>query len=108
MKIDPYKLFEISLRQSDIVPFFYREFYFSNKRKWRVDFCWPDQRLAVEIEGGSWTGGRHTRGKGFQGDMEKYNSLAMMHFCLLRFTPQQVRSGEAILTIEKWFKAYKS
>jgi hypothetical protein len=35
-----------------------REYRFDAKRRWRFDFCWPEQRLASEVEGGTWSGGR--------------------------------------------------
>ncbi|EPG5304690.1 TPA: DUF559 domain-containing protein, partial [Acinetobacter baumannii] len=44
---------------------------------------------------------RHTRGKGYLGDMEKYNSAAMMGFTVLRFSTEQVKAGVAIKQIEQ-------
>jgi len=64
-----------------------REFMFHDARKWRIDFAWTDVKLAVEIEGGAWANGRHTRGKGFIADMEKYNALAEYGWRLLRYVP---------------------
>jgi len=105
--IDTYKIFEISLQQSDLIPSdFIREYKFNPARKWKIDFSWPNHqpRLAVEIEGGSWMKkGGHTTGTGFNKDIEKYNCLALVGFYLLRFTPQQVESCEAIEVIERWF-----
>lgn len=72
-------------------------------RKWRIDVAFPAARLAVEIEGGVFTGGRHTRGAGFMDDMEKYNELSMMRWHLLRFTPKEVSGGRAANEIERWF-----
>jgi len=80
-----------------------REYRFHPARRWRLDYAWPDFRLAVEIEGGVWINGRHTRGRGFLGDLEKYNELAMAGWSLLRFTPGQVKDGTAIQTIHRWF-----
>ena len=80
------------------------EYLFHPERKWRIDYCWPDHRLAVEIEGGAWTQGRHTRGKGFTADIEKYNNIQIAGYTLLRFTPQQVQDGTAIAAIQAWFK----
>ncbi|OPZ24002.1 MAG: hypothetical protein BWZ01_02999 [Deltaproteobacteria bacterium ADurb.BinA179] len=80
-----------------------REYRFHPARRWRLDYAWPDFRLAVEIEGGVWINGRHTRGRGFLGDLEKYNELAMAGWSLLRFTPGQVRNGEAVATLLRWF-----
>jgi hypothetical protein len=57
----------------------------------RADFYWEDWRLAVEIEGGAFSGGRHTRGEGFTRDCWKYNELARMQIWLLRFTPQMLK-----------------
>lgn len=52
-------------------------------------------RTALEIEGGAWSGGRHTRGKGFVADMEKYNEAQLLGWTIYRVTPEQVRSGYA-------------
>jgi very-short-patch-repair endonuclease len=73
-----------------------REYRFLLGRKFRFDFAIPDAKLAIEIEGGIWTGGRHTRGAGYEKDLEKYNLAAMLGWKVLRFTPQMVHSGAAI------------
>ena len=78
-----------------------REFRFAGTRRWRVDFCWPEQRLAVEVEGGVWSGGRHNRGAGFLADIAKYNALTLAGYRLLRFATDQVRDGTAIATIKE-------
>ena len=80
---------------------FEQEFEFHPKRKWRADFHLVGKKILVEVEGGIWSGGRHTRGKGYIGDMEKYNAATMMGFQVLRFSTDQVKSGLAIQQIEK-------
>jgi len=80
---------------------FIQEFYFHPKRQWRADFHILETKILVEVEGGIWSGGRHTRGKGYIGDMEKYNSAAMMGFTVLRFSTEQVKAGVAIKQIEQ-------
>jgi very-short-patch-repair endonuclease len=79
------------------------EFRFHPTRRWRIDCAWPAHKLAVEIEGGAYCQGRHVRGTGFIADMCKYNELTLMGWSLLRFTPQQVKNGEAIKVIHRWF-----
>jgi hypothetical protein len=32
-----------------------REHRFAPPRRWRFDYAWPAHRLALEIEGGTWT-----------------------------------------------------
>jgi very-short-patch-repair endonuclease len=66
------------------------EYRFEPKRRWRADMAWPDVRLLVEIEGGAWTFGRHTRGVGFTKDMEKYNAAAEGGWMLLRYQPRGI------------------
>ena len=80
---------------------FEQEFYFHPDRKWRADFHLIDKKILVEVEGGIWSGGRHTRGKGYLRDLEKYNAATMMGFQVIRFSTDQVKSGHAIQQIEK-------
>ncbi|WP_394651020.1 DUF559 domain-containing protein [uncultured Acinetobacter sp.] len=79
---------------------FEQEYKFHAKRKWRADFLITGTKILIEVEGGIWSGGRHTRAKGYLGDMEKYNAAAVMGFKVLRFDTQQVKSGLAIKQIE--------
>ena len=81
------------------------EYRFDQKRRWRIDYAFPDWKLAVEIEGGLYSKGRHVSIKGFKRDLEKYNALALMGWRLLRFLPEQVKSGLAVRTIEEYFIA---
>ena len=81
-----------------------REYRFHPTRRWKFDFCWPSKMVAVELEGGTWTGGRHTRPVGFEKDCEKYNEAAIMGWKVLRFTVNMVRSGEALTKTEQEVK----
>jgi len=67
-----------------------REWRFHPFRRWRFDFAWPDRMVAVECEGGTWSGGRHIRGKGFEGDCEKYNAAAALGWTALRATAKML------------------
>lgn len=73
------------------------------ERMWRIDLAYPDRTppLAIEVEGGTWAGGRHIQPSGFRRDVDKYNELALRGWMLLRFTSDQIRSGEAASTIER-------
>jgi hypothetical protein len=55
-----------------------------------------DHMVAIEIEGGLWIMGRHNRPASMIKDLEKYNASALLGWRILKFTPQQVKSGEAI------------
>ena len=58
---------------------------------WRIDFAFPSVKVAVEIEGGTFSRGRHVRPKGYQDDMEKYNYICgELGWRILRYTPQKV------------------
>lgn len=54
------------------------------QRQWRFDFAWPDVGVCVEIEGGVFSNGRHTRGGGFMADCEKYNRALMQGWQVIR------------------------
>lgn len=68
------------------------EHRFHSVRKWRFDFAWIDSKVAVELEGGIATGGRHTRPGGYQGDCEKYNAAVSLGWRILRYTAKDLRA----------------
>ena len=79
-----------------------REVRFHPTRRWRFDFViLPlERRIALEVEGGLYVSGRHTRGKGFEGDLEKYNQAVLAGWRVLRYSPKQITSApEAILSL---------
>ena len=84
-------------------------------RKWRCDFVWLlDQPLmtgclavkgfVVEVDGGVYSNGRHTRGSGFTSDCEKQNEVSLRGFFFLRVTAAHIRSGWAIQWIKEMMK----
>jgi very-short-patch-repair endonuclease len=78
-----------------------REFMFHATRKWRLDFAIPEKKIGIEIEGGTWNGGRHTRPKGYENDARKYNACSLLGWRLFRFTKDMVVTGEAIDSIRE-------
>jgi len=63
-----------------------RNYRFDPSRRFRFDYAWPDELVAVELEGGTWIRGRHVRGRGFERDCQKYNLAALYGWTVLRFT----------------------
>lgn len=63
-----------------------KEHRFHDTRKWRFDYAFPDQRVAVEVDGAVWAQGRHNRPAGYVADMEKLNTAASMGWLVLRIT----------------------
>lgn len=87
-------MFSLHCKAHGLVPV--TEYQFQPTRKWRFDFAFPDRKVAVECEGGTWNGGRHTRGSGFAADCEKYNAAAAAGWFVFRFDGNAVKSGEAV------------
>ena len=81
------------------------EVQFMKTRRFRFDFAFVQDKIAIEVEGGVWIGGRHTRGSGYVKDMEKYNLATIEGWRVLRFTPQQLKQKETYGMIKKlWEK----
>lgn len=83
------------------------------ERRWRFDYVvtWAlsgGPKLAIEIEGGTWVYGRHSRGKGYQADLDKYNEAAIRGWTILRFSTQDVLTGKAKDVINRWLDACAS
>lgn len=84
-----------------------QEWEFHSERKWRLDFAWPEYKLALEVEGGQHVRGRHNRAQGYAEDARKYNEAQIAGWRVLRATGDMVRNGEAIRAVIKAFQAAK-
>lgn len=83
------------------------EYLFHSVRKWKLDRAWVPQKIAVEIEGGTWKAGgsRHSRGQGFEDDCEKYAEAICLGWTILRVTTNQIIRGEALTWLRRIFRA---
>ena len=82
-----------------------REYIWHSTRKWRADFAWPKpQRILLEVEGGTYSGGRHVRGKGFEDDCIAYNEATLAGWRVLRVTGAMVNDGRALAVVERALK----
>lgn len=54
-------------------------------RRWRFDYAYPQYKIGIEIHGGVWVSGRHTRGSGFIKDREKMNRAVLAGWLVLEF-----------------------
>jgi hypothetical protein len=107
-----------------------RELVFHPTRKWRFDLGMPSRRVAVEVEGAIFKGikttmhtiatlaavrgvvtpadvkaikmmgGRHNKGAGMRGDLEKYNEAAALGWAVIRVMPEMITDGRAL----NWFE----
>jgi very-short-patch-repair endonuclease len=66
------------------------EHKFHPTRKWRFDFAHIEKRVAIEIEGGTWMQGGHSRGRGYQEDCEKYNEAVRLGWRVFRLTGKMI------------------
>ncbi len=100
MALDPFA----AIIQAAGLPAPETEYRFAPPRRWRFDYAWPANRLALEIEGGTWTGGRHVRGRGYERDCEKYSEAALRGWRVLRVTSAMLRDGRALAMLERAFR----
>jgi hypothetical protein len=91
------------------------EYRFCAGHRWRFDFAWPNYQreiradtgevvtiftltnaqiggVAVEVQGGIWTRGRHTRGAALKMEWDKLNTAAILGWRILYCEPRQVMS----------------
>ena len=83
-----------------LIPFddYNKEYIFHPTRKWRFDYAWLDLKVALEVHGGVFTNGRHTRGKGFTEDKVKMNEAQLLGWIVIEATTAQVKNGQML----KW------
>lgn len=78
-----------------------RQHQFHATRGWLLDFAWPGQLLAMEVDGGTWIGGAHSRGAGQERDCEKLAAAVVLGYRVMRATTNQVKSGAAAGWLEQ-------
>ena len=87
-----------------------RQHRFHKKRKWPLDFAWPDVKLAVEIHGGTYVpiqnrgkqeAGAHSRGARQRKDFEKWTAAATLGWFILHFDTIDVRKRIALQRVIK-------
>ncbi len=81
------------------------EFRFHPERRWRFDMAWPAAKLALEVDGGTWIGGRHSTGVGQFRDAEKYSEAAILGWRIIRVVPHMIRDGIAASFVERAFRS---
>ena len=84
------------------------EYQFAPPRRWRFDWCFlqpglltQTKGIALEIQGGIWTSGRHVRGKALLAEHEKLNEAAVRGYRVLFCTPEDVQSGAIFPVIKR-------
>ena len=81
-----------------------REYQAIPGRRFRFDFCWVKERLAVEIQGGTYSRGAHARPLGIKRDYEKGNLAIKYGWRVLQFDEDMVKSGQALDFTEKMLR----
>ena len=81
-----------------------REYQAIPGRRFRFDFCWVKERLAVEIQGGTYSRGAHARPLGIKRDYEKGNLAVQFGWKVLQFDADMVKSGQALEFTEKMLR----
>lgn len=66
---------------------------------YRFDFAWPEQKIAVEVDGGTWRKGAHSSGAGIARDRMKDESALRLGWTVYRCTTEMVLWGRAVETI---------
>ena len=84
-----------------------REYQAIPGRRFRFDFCWVKERLAVEIQGGTYSRGAHARPLGIKRDYEKGNLAVQFGWKVLQFDADMVKSGQALEFTEKMLRGDK-
>lgn len=75
-----------------------REHLFHPYRKWRFDFCWPEYKLAVELDG---MGYGHQSVAQRKADNEKANAAVELGWRILRYDSSQLAKSRLQATIEQ-------
>ena len=79
------------------------EHQFHPTRKWRFDFAWNIEgtKVYLEVNGGIWVTGRHSRGASMKKDWEKQNAATLLGWRGLWVEPRELCLKETADMIRK-------
>jgi hypothetical protein len=80
-----------------------KEYRFHPHRRWRLDYYHAPTQTGIELHGGVWSEGRHVRGKGFLGDLDKMNAAQMQGIVVLQLGTGQV-DHQHVTEIIDWLR----
>lgn len=85
------------------------EVQFHAKRKWRLDYAWPAQQIAVEYQGGIYNAGRtgHSSVMGLSRDYEKFTEATLHGWRVILITAGSVRTGKAVEWVRRALEGSK-
>ena len=76
------------------------EHLFHPKRKWKLDLAYPEERVGIEVEGGTGENrdapSRHLSPDGYREDCVKYFEAALLGWLVIRLPPSMLRDGTAV------------
>jgi hypothetical protein len=77
------------------------EFRFDPKRRWRFDYAWPDFKVALEVQGGIFIQGRHSRGAALLKEWEKLNRAAELGWRILYCQPDDLLKTATLAQLKR-------
>lgn len=83
-----------------VLEFVFDEKPVGERRRWRFDFAWTGERLALEVQGGVWVQGKHGRGAGIVKDNEKRNAAAVLGWRVLCVQPSELCTLQTLSTVQ--------
>lgn len=87
-----------------------RQYHFKapgHRQPYRLDFAWPDRLIAIEVDGGSYSGGRHTRGSGFETDCVRGFEAAIAGWRIGHVTGKMIDDGRAVALTERLLATHR-
>jgi very-short-patch-repair endonuclease len=90
----------------DDVPDYVTQYRVDPIRRWRLDVAWPEAKVAVELHGGNWIGGRHSRPRGIREDATKQNAAIERGWVVLVYTTDMLED-DPIMCIEQTLRVVR-
>lgn len=77
------------------------EYRFHPTRRWLMDRAWPKQKVYVEVQGGVFVRGRHSRPKGQLNDFAKISEASILGWRPILVCSLEIKNGEAVERIRR-------